>query len=112
MTDLLILPDPGYSEGCLFGYFRTSNHALDSFKQQRLRYTKNLIIDLLIINSLKDKLTYFKDLILNKADVFFITERKVDNFQMLSFKLKHTVFFLGTEKKIDGEIMISVKEDF
>ena len=47
MTDLLILPRPGYSEASLLGSFRTSNDALDSFKQQHLRYTKNLIIGLL-----------------------------------------------------------------
>ena len=55
MTDFLILPCPGYSEASLLGSFRTSNDALDSFKQQRLRYTKNLIISFLNINSLRNK---------------------------------------------------------
>ena len=108
MTDLLILNAPVYSEASLF---KTCNDALNSFKQQCLRYTKNLIIGLLSINSLGNKFTDFKELILNEADVFFITERKLDNFHMLSFKLKDTDFFLSTKKTFHGRSTLFVKEN-
>ena len=50
------------------------------------------------MNSLRNKLRDFKNLILNEIDVFLITESKLDNnFPMLSLKRKDTDCVVRTE---------------
>ena len=56
-----------------------SNDTLSCSKQQCLKSWKNSIIGDLNINSLRDTLTGFKELILNETNVFFIFEGKLDN---------------------------------
>lgn len=69
MTDSLIFHGSRYSEASLMDSRKTSNDTLNSFRQQRLKYSKHPIISRLNMNSLKNKLTSFKELILSETDV-------------------------------------------
>ena len=53
------------------------------------------------MNSLRNKLRDFKNLILNEIDAFLITESKLDNnFPMLSLKQKDTDCVVRTETNV------------
>ena len=47
--------------------------------QQRLKYAKNLIIDDLNINSIRNKFLDFKELVLNGTGICLISETKLDD---------------------------------
>ena len=93
-----MLHKSSYSETSLLGSPKTSNDTLNFSKQQCLKYQKNPVIGHPNINFLRKKFTGSKELILNKTDVFFISEGKLDNtFPNVQFQAKDTECFERTE---------------
>ena len=118
MTDSLIFHGSRYSEASLMDSRKTSNDTLNSFRQQRLKYSKHPIISRLNMNSLKNKLTSFKELILSETDVTLSSESKRDKifpnaqFQAEGYKLKTEGLLCKDRNKFGGEIILqTVRND-
>ena len=57
----------------------TMNEDLIGLSKQRLRYPKTLILVHLNINSVRNKLLSFQQTVLNKIDIFLLSETKIDD---------------------------------
>ena len=52
---------------------------LNSLHEQRLNHPKNVIIGHLNINSIRNKFSGFKDLVLKETDICLLSETKIDD---------------------------------
>ena len=52
---------------------------LNGLHEQRLNHPKNVIIGHLNINSIRNKISGFKDLVLTETDIFLLSETKIDD---------------------------------
>ena len=67
------------SESLLSESSDTLNDDLVGFSKQHLTYPKNLIIDYLNIISVSHKFSSLQHTVLNKTDMFLLTEAKIDD---------------------------------
>ena len=57
----------------------TPCNKLNGLHEQRLNHPKNLIIGYLNINSIRNKFSGFKNLVLKETDLYLLSETKVDD---------------------------------
>ena len=80
--------------------------------QKRLKYAKNLIIDHLKMNSIRNKFLDFKELVLSDTDICLISETKLDDsFPDQQFHVNGYKMFRKDWNKFEGSLILFVKEN-
>ena len=79
--------------------------------RQGLKYAKNLIIGHLNINSVRNKVFDFKELVLSDTDICLILEKKLDDsFPDQQFNVNGYKMFCKDWNKFGGGLILFVKE--
>ena len=96
------------------GQSPVANDATANFLHQQLvKYTKNLIIGHLNINSIRKKSSDFKELVLSDTDIYLVSKTKLDNsFPGQQFHVYDGFkMFREVRNKFGGCIYLLVKEN-
>ena len=85
---------------------------LNGLLEQSLNYPKNVIIGHLNINSIRNKFSSFKDLVLKETDICLLSETKIDDsFQNSQFFAEGYRMFRKDGNKNGGGLILYVNED-
>ena len=85
---------------------------LNGLHQQRLNHPKNVIIGRLNINSIRNKFSGFKDLVLKETDIYLLSETKVEDlFPNSQFFAEGYRMFRKDRNKNGGGLILYVNDD-
>ena len=89
-----------------------SSDTLNGLHEQRLNHPKNVIIGHLNINSIRNKFSSFKDLVLKETDICLLSETKIDDsFPNSQFFAEGYRMFRKDRNKNAGGLILYVNED-
>ena len=89
----------------------TPCNTLNGLHQQRLNHPKNVIIGHLNINSIRNKFSGFKDLVLTETDICLLSETKIDDsFPNSQFFAEGYRMFRKDRNKNGGDLILYVNE--
>ena len=85
---------------------------LNDLHEQRLNHPKNVVIGLLNINSIRNKFSVFKDLVLKETDICLLSETKIDDsFPNSQFFTEGYRMLQKDRNKNGGGLILCVNED-
>ena len=85
---------------------------LNGLHEQRLNHPKNVIIGNLNINSIRNKFSSFKDLVLKETDICLLSETKIDDsFPNSQFFVEGYRMFRKDRNKKGGGLILYINED-